>query len=159
MPELDRLGSALWPAHLHPGALRWVRSSTNYDDTIAFYRDLVGLPVVEAFRGSYGEDGTIFGLPDTATQMEIVRSQGIKAGADRFDQLVFYLADGDALTRAVAPLLGAGIIPEPAPHPYWHANGAVVFLDPDGRGVVYAPWIFGRQPDPADRNREPSDSA
>jgi hypothetical protein len=27
----------------------------------------------------------------------------------------------------------------------------VVFLDPDGRGVVYAPWIFGTQPDPVDR--------
>ena len=30
-------------------------------------------------------------------------------------------------------------------------EGAVVYLDPDGRGVVYAPWIFGRDPDPTDR--------
>jgi hypothetical protein len=30
----------------------------------------------------------------------------------------------------------------------------MVFHDPDGRGVVYAPWVFGRQPDPADRARE-----
>jgi len=29
--------------------------------TVAFYCDLVGLPVIESFAGSYGEDGTIFG--------------------------------------------------------------------------------------------------
>jgi hypothetical protein len=30
--------------------------------------------VLESFEGSYGEDGTVFGLPDTSTQLEIVRS-------------------------------------------------------------------------------------
>ena len=153
MPERDEPATALWPTHLHPGALRWVRSSTHYDRTVAFYRDVVGLPVVDSFRDSYGEDGTIFGLPGTATHMEIVRSHQIEARTDRFDQLVFYLTDDDALTRAIAPLLSAGITRDPAPHPFWHANGAVVFLDPDGRGVVYAPWIFGMQPDPVDPQR------
>ena len=140
-----------WPAHLHPGALRWVRSSTTYDDTVAFYRDLVGLPVVGSFQGSFGEDGTIFGLPGTATHMEIVRSEVNAASADRFDQIVLYLADDSAVERAIEPLLAAGVTPVGAPHPYWEANGGVVFLDPDGRGVVYAPWIFGSQPDPVDR--------
>src|SRR5918911_1076144 len=97
VPELTEPGQPLWPDHLRPGALRWVRSSTHYDDTIAFYRDLVGLPVVDSFRASYGEDGTIFGLPGIATHMEIVRSQEAEARADRFDQIVFYLADEDAL--------------------------------------------------------------
>ena len=152
MPELDEPATALWPTHLHPGALRWVRSSTHYDHTIAFYRDVVGLPVVDSFRDSYGEDGTIFGLPDIATHMEIVRSHEAEARADRFDQIVFYLADAAALTQAIAPLLKAGITRDPAPHPYWSANGGMVFLDPDGRGVVYAPWIFGRQPDPVERS-------
>ena len=146
MPEPD----ARWPAHLHPGALRWVRSSARYDDTVAFYRDLVGLPVIGSFSASYGEDGTLFGLPGTATHLEIVRSTGPGAPADRFDQVVFYLPDDSALARAVEPLLRAGLTPVPAPHPYWAANGGVVFLDPDGRGVVYAPWVFGREPDPAD---------
>jgi catechol 2,3-dioxygenase-like lactoylglutathione lyase family enzyme len=158
MPELDRPAPAQWPGHLHVGALRWVRSSTHYDETIAFYRDLVGLPVVDSFRGSFGEDGTIFGLPGTATHLEIVRSQGLEARADRFDQLVFYLTDHTALTQAIAPLLGAGMTRDPAAHPYWRANGAVVFLDPDGRGVVYAPWIFGREPDPVDRNPGPTET-
>jgi catechol 2,3-dioxygenase-like lactoylglutathione lyase family enzyme len=159
MPEPDGPVPGLWPAHLHPGAVRWVRSSTHYDDTIAFYRDLVGLPVVESFADSYAEVGTIFGLPGTATHMEIVRSAQIEARADRFDQLVFYLAGEDALTQAIAPLLTAGITKDPAPHPYWRANGGVVFLDPDGRGVVYAPWIFGRQPDPVDRDPRSTDTS
>jgi catechol 2,3-dioxygenase-like lactoylglutathione lyase family enzyme len=154
MPELDEAATASWPTHLHPGALRWVRSSTHYDDTLAFYRDLVGLPVVDAFRGSYGEDGTIFGLPGTPTHMEIVRAAGAEVRADRYDQIVFYLSDENAVTQAIAPLLGAGITPVPAPHPYWRANKAMVFLDPDGRGVVYAPWVFGREPDPVDRQAQ-----
>ena len=140
-----------WPPHLRPGALRWVRSSTSYDDTVAFYRDLVGLPVVGSFQGSFGEDGTIFGLPDAAAHMEIVRSHGAAAPADPFDQIVFYVADSRAVAQAIEPLLAAGVTPVGAVHPYWEANGGVVFLDPDGRGVVYAPWIFGSEPVPADR--------
>jgi hypothetical protein len=145
-----------WPGHLHPGALRWMRSSTHYDATIAFYRDLVGLPVIGSFQDSYGEDGTIFGLPDTAIHMEIVRSPGRGTGADRYDQLVFYLPDHAALTAAVEPLRHAGVTPAPDAIPYWVANGALTFLDPDGRGVVYASWTFGREPDPVDRAAAPA---
>ncbi len=144
-------GLARWPRHLRPGGLRWMRSSFHYEDTVAFYRDLVGLPVVGSFVGSYGEDGTIFGLPDVATQLEVVRADGTPYRPDRFDQLVFYLEDVVAMMAATAPLRDHGYGPDPAPHPYWEANGAVVYLDPDGRGVVYAPWIFGRDTDPADR--------
>ena len=142
---------ARWPPHLRPAALRWMRSSTHYDETVAFYRDLVGLPVIDSFAGSYGEDGTIFGLPDVGTQLEVVRAHATVHQPDRFDQLVFYLPDADAMMTATAPLRDHGLAPDSAPHPYWEANGAVVYLDPDGRAMVYAPWIFGRDPDPADR--------
>jgi hypothetical protein len=63
-----------WPEHLPVGAVRVGRTSAHYDQTVQFYRDLVGLPVLESFKGSYGEEGTIFGLPDTASHLEIVRS-------------------------------------------------------------------------------------
>jgi hypothetical protein len=58
-----------WPGHLPAGAVRVGRSSTHYDQAVRFYRDLVGLPVLESFEGSYGEDGTIFGLPDAASHL------------------------------------------------------------------------------------------
>jgi predicted N-acetyltransferase YhbS/catechol 2,3-dioxygenase-like lactoylglutathione lyase family enzyme len=142
--------SGRWPEHLRPGALRWVRESRRYDETVAFYRDLVGLPIVGEFHESFGEDGTIFGLPDTGTQLEIVRAQpddDVTPG--RFDQIVFYLANADAVQVATAPLRTKGIAPVDDPHPYWAANGAVVFSDPDGRTVCFAPWVYGRDPEPA----------
>jgi GNAT superfamily N-acetyltransferase len=145
-----------WPAHLRPGAVRWARSSSRYEDTIGFYRDVVGLPVVGAFTGSFGEDGTIFGLPDTGTQMEVVRGHdGEDPGA--LDQLVLYLDDAEAVTVATAPLRARGLTPDADPHPYWQANGAVSYRDPDGRWLVYAPWVYGREPDPVDRH--PDDPA
>ena len=58
LSELDVLpAETRWPAHLHPGALRWLRSSTNYDD-VAFYRNLVDLPVGGSFQESLGKEGT-----------------------------------------------------------------------------------------------------
>ena len=36
-------------------------------------------------------------------------------------------------------------------HPYWEATGAVTYRDPDGREVVFAPFVFGVN--------EPGDSA
>src|SRR6185369_7687704 len=54
---------ARWPAHLPAGALRVVRWSARYEETVTFYRDTIGLPVLETFHDRYGLDGTILGLP------------------------------------------------------------------------------------------------
>ena len=54
---------ARWPEHLPVGALRVVRWSARYDQTVIFYRDIIGLQVLETFHHSYGLDGTILGLP------------------------------------------------------------------------------------------------
>ena len=139
-----------WPSHLRPGAIRFTRASRHYDMTIAFYCDLVALPVVGEFTASFGEDGTIFGLPDTTTQLEIVRAHEPAAVA-AFDQLVLYLDHAEAVDAATAPLRAAGLTANPDPHPYWAANGAVIYSDPDGREVVFAPWVYGRDPDPVDQ--------
>ena len=149
----------LWAEHLRVGSLRFVRSSVNFDATIAFYRDLVGLRVVDEFRGSYGEDGTIFGLPGTETHLEIVRAQSPGPVIDAFDQLVFYLPDQDAVDDATRKLLAGGVRPEPDQHPYWDENGGVTFRDPDGRGVIYVSWVYGRDRQPSDTgHREPPGS-
>jgi len=141
-------GAGHWPRHLRPGALRWARASSHYDDTVAFYRDLVGLPVIDEFSGSFGEDGTIFGLPGFRTHLEIVRASGAVGAAGELDQIVLYFASAAAVTAATSRLLSGGLPPDPAPHPYWAAHGAVTFLDPDGRGVVFAPWVYGHDPVP-----------
>jgi YycE-like C-terminal domain/YycE-like N-terminal domain len=132
-----------WPEHLPVGAFRVGRSSVRYDETVRFYRDLVGLPVLEIFEDSYGEDGVIFGLPDTSVQLEIVRSSEPVVRVDRVDSLVFYLPGAAAQQRLVARMAAAGAQPT-TPHPYWHANGGVTYQDPDGREVVFVSWVYGR---------------
>jgi catechol 2,3-dioxygenase-like lactoylglutathione lyase family enzyme len=137
-----------WPSGLRPGALRFAHASGRYDATIAFYRDLIRLPVVDQFTGSFGEDGTIFGLPDTGVQLEIVRAGSPDDRPGSFDQFVLYLDSQADVATATSPLRAAGLTPLPRPHPYWAARGAVVYRDPDGREVVFAPWVFGRDPEP-----------
>jgi catechol 2,3-dioxygenase-like lactoylglutathione lyase family enzyme len=136
-------GAERWPDHLPVGALRVGRSSVHYDEAVRFYRDLVGLPVLEIFEGSYGEDGTIFGLPDASCQLEIVRSAEPAFRTDRIDTLVFYLPDAAAQKRVVERMRGAGVEPT-SQHPYWQANGGATFRDPDAREVVFVSWVYGR---------------
>lgn len=142
------MDSRTWPEHLKPGALRFSWSSARYDETIGFYRDIVGLPVIDQFSDSFGEDGTILGLPGLATHIEIVRGQGAAPTVDPLGQLVFYLSGAAAMAAATEPLREADVPTDPEPHPYWAARGATVHLDPDGRRVVFAPWVFGAEPEP-----------
>ena len=132
---------ARWPEHFPVGALRLVRWSARYDETVTFYRDIVGLPVLETFHDSYGLDGTILGLPGGPVHLEIVRLPDPRRPAPGLDQLVFYLPDADAHERVQARLAAAGVHPVQQID-YWEANGGVTYQDPDGREVVFAPWIY-----------------
>lgn len=125
--------------------MRIVRSSSHYEAAVHFYRDLVGLPVIDEFRDSHGEDGTIFGLPSWPTHLELVRSKNDGGPIDPFDQLVFYLPDQAAVADATSKLLADGINPAASQHPYWDDNGGVTFVDPDGRTVIYVSWVYGRR--------------
>jgi hypothetical protein len=130
-----------WPEHLPVGALRVVRWSAYYDQTVIFYRDTIGLPVLETFHDSYGLDGTILGLPGSPVHLEIVRSADARRVAQGLDQLVFYLPDASAQERITARLAAAGVHPVPQID-YWRANGGVTYQDPDGREVVFASWTY-----------------
>jgi hypothetical protein len=134
-------GSSRWPEHLPVGALRVVRWSARYEQTVSFYRDLVGLAVLETFHASYGLDGTILGLPDGSAHLEIVRSAGARYPAAALDQLVFYLPGAAAQEQVMGRFAAAGLDPVPQID-YWRANGGVTYQDPDGREVVFAAWIY-----------------
>lgn len=110
---------------------------------MAFYRDLVGLPVIDEFRDSYGEDGTIFGLPGWRNHLEIVRSHDGHPVVNEFDDIVFYLPDARAVEEATRRLDANGVHPASSQHPYWEDWGGTTFLDPDGRKVIYVPWVYG----------------
>ena len=100
-------GQARWPAHLPAGALRVVRWSARYEQTVTFYRDTIGLPVLETFHDSYGLDGTILGLPGGQVHLEIVRAGQAPYPGGGLDQLVFYLPDAAARERMQARLAAA----------------------------------------------------
>src|SRR5215813_4665321 len=134
-------GSTRWPEHLRAGALRVVRWSARYDETVVFYQDIIGLPVLETFCDSYGLDGTILGLPDGQVHLEIVRAGQAAYPGGGLDQLVFYLPDAAAREQMQARLAAAGARPV-AQIDYWQASGGVTYQDPDGREVVFASWTY-----------------
>lgn len=139
-----------WPAELALiGAIRFARRSPHFESTVEFYRDLVGLPLVATFGDSYGSNGAIFGLPGTALTFEIVEADEPVA-VDAGDQLCLYFPDATAQQHATRRLSAAGMQPVES-HPYWAATGAVTYRDPDGREVVFAPFIFGLN-EPAESN-------
>jgi hypothetical protein len=131
-----------WPQELALiGAIRFARRSAHFEPTVQFYRDLVGLPLCATFGDSYGSNGAIFGLPGSTLTFEIVEAIEPVA-VDPHEQLCLYFPDAMAQQQATARLSAAGIQPIES-HPYWAATGAVTYRDPDGREVVFAPFIFG----------------
>ncbi|ATA27814.1 uncharacterized protein MLM_0990 [Mycobacterium lepraemurium] len=145
-----------WPAQLAPiGAIRFARRSAHFAETVRFYRDLVGLPLHETFEDSYGSNGAIFGLPSWNLTLEIVEARDT-AAIDAHEQLCLYFPDRQAQQTALARLRAAGIAPVDR-HPYWAATGAVTYRDPDGREIVFAPFVFGvNEPETSGRHEFPS---
>jgi hypothetical protein len=122
------------------GAIRFARRSCHFESTVRFYRDLIGLPLCATFAESYGSTGAIFGMPGSALTFEVVEATDPVA-VDDHEQLCLYFPDGVAQQEATARLSAAGVEPVES-HPYWAATGAITYRDPDGREVVFAPFVF-----------------
>ena len=138
-----RAGNAdpIWPRSLDGlAAIRFGRRCFQFEATVGFYRDVVGLPVHETFVDSYGSDGVIFGLPGASLTFEVVRS-GQPIAVDPHDQLCLYFPDPAAMEAARRGLVEAGheLV---ASHPYWAANDALTYRDPEGRELVFAPFVY-----------------
>ena len=138
--------SAWPPALAQLGAIRFARRYYRFQEAVAFYRDLVGFVLCETFRDSYGSTGAIFALPDTTVTFEILQSPAPVESAAQ-EPICLYFRDEGAMAAARDRLVRAGVAMAPA-HPYWRATGAVCFLDPEGREVVLAPFVYGEnEPD------------
>src|SRR5437868_1234671 len=79
-----------WPKSLASiGAIRFAHRSEHFEASVAFFGELIGLPVHETFEQSYGSDGVVFGLPGPALTLEIARSLEPLA-ADVHEQICLY---------------------------------------------------------------------
>jgi hypothetical protein len=135
--------SPAWPEHLTGiGAVRFGRRSHHFEESVGFYRDLVGLRVEETFWSSFGADGVIFGLPGSSLTFELVRADEPPIASERQLQLVLYFPNKEDMDAARAGLVRSGAQPT-QPHPYWQSRGAVSYWDPDGQEVVFAPFVYG----------------
>jgi hypothetical protein len=133
---------ATWPPDLSSiGALRFARRSAHFDETVRFYRDLVGLPLCATFEESFGGAPVRYSAcPDQQVTFEIVQAAE-PVPVDSHEQLCLYFPDASAQQRATARLAASGVEPVES-HPYWAVTGAVTYRDPDGREVVFAPFVF-----------------
>lgn len=136
-----------WPKELASiGAIRFARTYYHYDEAVHFFRDLVGLPLYEQFEGSFGETGSIFGLPTSTITFEVVQGSE-QTPASAHEALCLYFPDQTAQQAAMSRLKAAGVEPSES-HPYWVATGGVTYRDPDGRQVIFAPFIYGTNEPP-----------
>jgi catechol 2,3-dioxygenase-like lactoylglutathione lyase family enzyme len=119
--------------------VRVARPASDLAGVVAFYGATLGLPVIGSFEDHDGHDGVIFGLPDTARQLEILRAEETIASPTTEDQLVLYLGSADRVEEVAARMRGAGHEPRISPNPYWERNAAVCFVDPDGYWLVLSP--------------------
>ena len=123
--------------------LRVARHTERLDEVIAFYRDGLGLTEIGGFRDHDGYDGAFLAVPGTGAHLELTSGGGHGAAAPHpASLLVLYLGDDQAVQAISARL---GIDPVMPANPYWREHG-VMFLDPDGFGVVLVPERWDDQP-------------
>ena len=130
-----------WPESLPAGGVRFARPTARLRACVEFYRDLLGLRVLAEFHDHDGYDGFVFGLPDSATQLELTSQAHAPAPhpLSAEDQLVFYLPGAGEVGRVEARLRAHGLLPIRTENPYWNDRGAIAFRDPDGLVVIFAP--------------------
>jgi catechol 2,3-dioxygenase-like lactoylglutathione lyase family enzyme len=107
--------------------VRFAFGTTDLDRTVAFYRDVLGLPVTGGFRDHDGFDGVFLALPGGA-ELELTHGGAAPVIGGEEELLVLYTDD-------LTPFRSLPTVP--SGNPYWERWGLTV-LDPDGRRVVLA---------------------
>jgi catechol 2,3-dioxygenase-like lactoylglutathione lyase family enzyme len=127
--------------------LRIARPTDDLDAVLRFYRDGLGLELLDRFEDHEGFDGIILGLAGAPYHLEFTHRRGHRVGRSPSPEhlLVLHLPEPGRWQLAVERLLRAGLQPVRAENPYWDVSGWT-FEDPDGYRVVLqrAAWPEGR---------------
>lgn len=116
---------------------RIVRPTDNLEALLPFYRDGLGLTVLDSFQVHDGFDAIIMGRENVPYHFAFTRTDKHQAGKapTKENLLVFYLPDHAEWEAAVERMKAAGFVPVSAFNPYWDKKG-VTFEDPDGYRIV-----------------------
>ncbi|MBX8811376.1 VOC family protein [Pseudochrobactrum algeriensis] len=116
---------------------RIVRPTDNPDALLPFYRDGLGLTVLDSFQDHDGFDAIIMGRENVPYHFAFTRTDKHQAGKapTKENLLVFYLPDHAEWENAVERMKATGFVPVSAFNPYWDKKG-VTFEDPDGYRIV-----------------------
>lgn len=116
---------------------RIVRPTDNPDALLPFYRDGLGLTVLDSFQDHDGFDAIIMGRENVPYHFAFTRTDKHQAGKapTKENLLVFYLPDHAEWENAVERMKTTGFVPVSAFNPYWDKKG-VTFEDPDGYRIV-----------------------
>jgi catechol 2,3-dioxygenase-like lactoylglutathione lyase family enzyme len=127
-------------AHLPVTQLRFDRPTNQLESVVHFYRDCLGLDDLYRFANHAGFDGVMLGLPDASYHLELTQRAGIDGTATTKENLlVLYLRTASALAVVVARFTNGGYQHVQAENPFWAAQDAVRFEDPDGWRLVLVP--------------------
>jgi len=130
------------------GQVRIARPTSRLDEVVAFYRDVLGLDVIDRFQDHDGFSGVMLGLPGSAVHLEFTTHEGDDAAAPvglaptQDNLLVFYVEDASDFAAIRDRLAATGPPLVPPVNPYWSGIGALTFVDPDAWRVVVAPGPY-----------------
>jgi catechol 2,3-dioxygenase-like lactoylglutathione lyase family enzyme len=117
--------------------LRVARPTEDLEAVTRFYRDGLGLEVIDAFADHAGFDGVMLGHRGGVYHLEFTYQHGhsVEQAPKPDNLLVFYLPDRIEWEQAVQRMIDRGYSPTPSYNPYWDIYGKT-FEDPDGYRVV-----------------------
>jgi catechol 2,3-dioxygenase-like lactoylglutathione lyase family enzyme len=117
--------------------LRIARPSDDPNGLLRFYRDGLGLMVLDQFEDHDGFDGLMLGQEGAPYHFEFTKKHGHLAGRAPTEDnlLVFYFPNTGEWRAAVQRMRDAGFAPSRSFNPYWDRDG-LTFEDPDGYRVV-----------------------
>ncbi len=117
--------------------VRIARPTAQLDKVVSFYREGLGLKIIDSFEGHAGYSGVMLGLPGHSYHLEFTtHTEGSPCPAPTRDNLlVFYIPDQTVINNLVERLGAMGYNPVAPENPYWEAQG-VTIEDPDGWRIV-----------------------